>query len=236
MESKDGDFSAIAWPGFVDILSTVIMMFLFFIMIVSIVMYVMSMEFKKTVEKEGEQKVATQVTEELSKYADMLSSGEITIEELKNQIDARKEIKQLSRENVKLVKENTELTDAIEQIKADLASGLVQTVSEAQDGFVIFFERNDISLSPETSDAVKKYVTKRIEGKDPAKVQVILMAGDNPHAPTISVSRELGLARTLNIRNTILGLAIPAQNIAVKYTTPESIEKSYNWVRIKVVN
>ncbi|MCE7887361.1 MAG: hypothetical protein DYH13_07660 [Alphaproteobacteria bacterium PRO2] len=235
MESKDGDFSAIAWPGFVDILSTVIMMFLFFIMIVSIVMYVMSMQFKKDVAQQSQQKIVEQVNQELSKYAEMLESGEITLDQMKNQFEAQQEIQELSKDNVKLVKENTELSDAIEQIKADLAGNLTQTFSENQDGLVIFFERNDISLSPETTDQIKKYLETRIKGKDAGKFYVTLMAGDNPNAPTISVSRELGLARTLNIRNIALNLNIPHNNISVKYTEPKEIDKSNNWVVIKVV-
>lgn len=211
------------------------MMFLFFIMIVSIVMYVMSMEFKKNLAKESEQKVAAQVSQQLTKYADMLSTGELTIEELQDHLEAQKEIKELSTQNTRLVKENVELTDAIEQIKADLASGLTQTTTENTEGLVIFFERNDISLSPETSELVKSYIEKNIKGKNPEKIQVVLMAGDNPNAPTISVSRELGLARTLNIRNAAINLSIPAGNISVKFIQPKSIDGSYNWVTIKVV-
>jgi len=50
--SEDGDLNEVAMPGFVDILSSVITVFMFFMLITSAVMFFLSLQIKKNAVEE----------------------------------------------------------------------------------------------------------------------------------------------------------------------------------------
>ncbi|MFA7276746.1 MAG: hypothetical protein WC043_08090 [Pseudobdellovibrionaceae bacterium] len=236
-EMKDDDFSAVAWPGFVDILSTVIMMFLFFIMIVSIVMYVMSMEYKKEVETTTASKMQDQMEEELKKIMEKINAGEITLEQIKNASKNQQQNETLTVENIELKNELKNADSVIDQIKADMASGLNQETQITEDGyFVILFEKNDISISPDTEKTLQAYAENiaRTAGVPLRELGVEIVSGDNPNSPTISVARELGLARALNIRNVFIKGTTDPEKISILYAPAKSIQDSYNWIKVRV--
>jgi len=238
MEANDDDFSAIAWPGFVDILSTVIMMFLFFVMIVSIVMYSMSMDFKKTVQAESEKEVKERVSEEVQRYAEKFKESNLTPDSIKTLYEYEQEVEKLTEENAELQKKIEELktaptTGIVAQAGAGMAAaGTEQTTEASKDSFTILFDDNAISLSESTIDAVKAFAKAAIGSNK--KLRVTIMAGDNPNAATVSIAREMGLARALNVRNVFLLAEVPSANISVKYIDAEKFKDSYNWIRIKV--
>lgn len=60
-DSEDDDMGTIAWPGFVDILSSVIIMFVFFLMIVAGALYIYTLVYISKVESD---QVAEQVESE----------------------------------------------------------------------------------------------------------------------------------------------------------------------------
>ena len=60
-DSEDEDMGAIAWPGFVDILSSVIIMFVFFLMIIAGALYIYTMIYISKVKSD---QVAEQVESE----------------------------------------------------------------------------------------------------------------------------------------------------------------------------
>ena len=240
-DRRDDDAGAIAWPGFVDILSAVIMMFVFFVMITSIVMYVLSVEYKKSLSKQNEERVSKMVTEQLSGYVEKIQSGEVSIEDVKNTMKFKEKVQTLQNENQQLTKDKRELTHdmeilsgAIEQIKADFAENLKQSTTLSDGFFVILFEHNDISVSKETTSAIQAYVENRIKQAGTKDVRVSILAPDNPNAPTISVSRELSLARALNIRNVVMDKGVTPADISVRYIDAQAIDESFNWVKIGV--
>tara|TARA_B100001989_G_C24545935_1_gene470776 strand:- start:661 stop:1398 length:738 start_codon:yes stop_codon:yes gene_type:complete len=243
MDRRDDDSGAIAWPGFVDILSAVIIMFVFFVMITAIVMYVLSVEHKKNLSKENEQKLQQMVSEEMKDILEKIAAGDINIEELKQTLEQQRDQQTLEKENQKLSKENmhlehevAKLSGAIEQIKADFANNEEQDLVVDDNYFTILFAHNAITLSDETIGAINKYVTSKLENMPQNKDYTVrILACDNPNAPTITVSRELSLARALNIRNTLLANEIKQSKISFSYTESQKMQDSYNWIKIGVV-
>ncbi len=241
MDRRDEDSGAIAWPGFVDILSAVIIMFIFFVMITSIIMFFLSLEFKKNISKKNDERVQELVSKEMSDLIKELNAGKITIEQIKNNMDKEEQVQTLEAENNKLTREKLELaheienlTGAIDQIKADFSDSEDQNIELIDNYMTILFKYNDISLSEETTDAIIKYIETSILNKKIKKYSIKILACDNPNAPTISVSRELSLARILNIRNVFINRGIDTDAFSVKFVKPQDINGSYNWIKIGV--
>ena len=107
-DRRDDDAGAIAWPGFVDILSAVIIMFVFFVMITAIVMYVMSVEYQKKLESENERKMEERVTDSVRSQIKDILEGNITVDELKEKFEYEVQIDELSEQRQRLEKENLE--------------------------------------------------------------------------------------------------------------------------------
>ncbi len=225
MSSRDDDIAEIAWPGFVDILSAVIMMFVFFVMILSIVMFVLSINHQQMIERDNVQKIREGIENIKSQ---ILAKNQLTPEEFEIQIQKINELQELSQENNKLNKK-------IAQLKADLAKSNEQNVIVAQDSssLTVVYKKNDVTLTEITESMIADFLG-NMDKETRQKVRIVIEAGDNPETKSLSVSREIALARTLNVRNVILEGGIAAPRVSVAYKDPEKIEDSYHWVRIKI--
>ncbi len=241
MDRRDEDSGAIAWPGFVDILSAVIIMFIFFVMITSIIMFFLSLEFKKNLKKQNDEQVEKMVSKEMAHIIEQFNAGEITIEQIKENIDQQEHVETLKNENEKLTRDKLELaheienlSGAIDQMKADLSNAEDQDIQLVDNYITILFQYNDISISDKTTEALNKYIEKSIVNKGIKKYSIKIIACDNPDAPTISVARQISLARTLNIRNVFLEHGVSTESFAVEFIEPQDINGSYNWIKIGV--
>ncbi len=242
MDRRDEDAGSIAWPGFVDILSAVIIMFVFFVMITSIVMYALNVEFQEQMKKENERKVSEMVSEQFQEKLENILSGDVSYQELKDRLEYEITIDEMTEQRQKLEQENTslsyemeELEKVIEQIKADMAEGTEQETKIGSDNsLLIIFQKNDITLSEQTIKVVETFVSNVIENNEGTRLNVKLLTSDNPNAQSISVSRELSLARSLNVRNVLLKDLMVAEQIEISYAKPTEIEETYNWLKVVI--
>lgn len=178
-----------------------------------------------------------QMEEELKKIMKKINAGEITLEQIKNASKNQQQNETLTVENIELKNELKNADSVIDQIKADMASGLNQETQITEDGyFVILFEKNDISISPDTEKTLQAYAENiaRTTGIPLRELGVEIVSGDNPNSPTISVARELGLARALNIRNVFIKGTTDPEKISILYAPAKSIQDSYNWIKVRV--
>jgi len=231
-DRREDDIGAVAWPGFVDILSAVIIMFVFFVMITAIVMFVMSVQNQEAMESENEKKVQEEISNLKEK---ILIESQANPQEFSLQVQKVTEIQNLSEENEKLNEQVQDLSATVEQLKADLAETKDQDALLGSDekSLIILYKNNEISLSPAVENTIREFVNSQTSetGKLP---QITLETGDAPNASAVSVVRELSLARTLNIRNVMLSEDIDPGKVKVVYTEAEKVEDSYHWVRIKI--
>lgn len=241
-DRRDDDAGAIAWPGFVDILSSVMIMFLFFMLITSLVMFGMNIEYRKKMRKETEAKFSELVSEELKEKLKELLSGDETVETLLKKLDNEQTLEKMSEKSDALEKENTtlnqevtELQKIVEQVKKDVSEGTEQNTKVGDDNsLVIIYSKNDVSLSEQTTKVIEAYIdnlSKKFEGR---AFDVRIVSSDNPNAASISLSREISLARALNVRNVLLKQAINSKHIEVSYSKPTSIDGTYNWLKVVV--
>lgn len=241
-DRRDDDAGAIAWPGFVDILSSVLMMFLFFILITTFVMYSLNIQFRKKVEAETQIKINMAVSDEVRKKIEELAAGNITIEELKKSLDQgvtveNPEMKDqaLQQQNTELNMEVEELKKVLEQVRGEMTSGTDQKTEIKPDhSLVILYNKNDVNLSDQTMTVIEAYMDQALQKSEGKRLRFRLITSDNPHAQTLSVSREISLARSLNVRNVLIGEKVKPDQVEIEYSKPQDVDGGYNWLKIMV--
>lgn len=242
-DRRDDDAGAIAWPGFVDILSSVLMMFLFFILITTFVMYALNAQSRKRMEAETQQKIDMAVSKEMKKKIDELIAGNITPEQLKASLDEgitvdnpAEQTEVLEEQNSALNLEVEELKKVLEQVRGEMTTGKDQKTEIKEDNsLVILYNKNDVNLSDQTITVIEAYLDQVLQSADGHPVSFRLVTSDNPHAQTLSVSREISLARSLNVRNVLIREKVKPDHVEIEYSKPQEIDSGYNWLKITAV-
>ncbi|MAH04721.1 MAG: hypothetical protein VX740_00470 [Pseudomonadota bacterium] len=242
----DDDMSGNAWPGFVDILSATVIMFVFFVMITAILMSVMSMDYREKIKSAAE----SEITEEMQEFVDRIVSGELSVEEVQQSLGNRAKIDALVRENIDkdkkiremaaakqlIQKELIEKTAQIEQRATDLIHTEEQDYVVSEDGKAVYvtYNRNSVTLTEETITSLKEFLRTHQKRTGQDNLRVSVLAAENPNAPTITVTRKVALSRALTVRNVFLANGVTSNNISIKYAKPREVESTYDWVQIKI--
>jgi len=211
------DMAALAWPGFVDILSAVLMMFVFFVMITAVVLYFYTITYTSQIE---EQAVRNAIIEQISDSTVQSTSASV--------------VKELKRENETLKQKVGLLTDRIKMMGASLSESVQQKTigRETDKELVIIFGTDAITLTKETKDIVEKFIA-RHKAENP-RVNFNILASKNPEAATDSVARTLAMSRMFNVRNVLLDDNTGGQDISVSIISGEKIDDSFHWVKLVV--
>jgi hypothetical protein len=241
-DRRDDDAGSIAWPGFVDILSSVLMMFLFFIMITSFVMFAMNSQLRKKMQEESKRHIEEAVSGELREKLQKLLAGDVSVEELRQMLENPQPVQEnteavtkLEEKNLALNNEVTELKKVLEQVKKQTTAGTEQASRVAEDNsLLIIYSNNDVSLSEQTTKVIEAYIQTVGEKLKGRKFNVRILTSDNPNAASISLSREISLARSLNVRNVLLKQNILSAAIEVSYSKPLVIDDTHNWLKVMV--
>lgn len=177
-ESDDPE-STIPWPGFVDILSTVIIVFVFFMMMTSVIIFVLSEQAKQAAVSEA-QKRAESPSE---------------VDQKSNKISPEKE---LSPDISNLLQDREALQKEVErlmQLKTVLSESVQQTVDRAENLLTVHFGDFGASIVPETSEFIKNQMP------HPGRIMIHSYI---PKGSDFASIREIALNRALNIRNVLL--------------------------------
>lgn len=218
---REEDFGAIAWPGFVDILSAVIIMFVFFVMIVATALYFHIIIFKSKIESETVDSLSKVTeTEDLFQGTNK-ESMKIKIDEMSQQMEVLEKV--VAQYDVQFFQEASEFTEAKDQQIVEVVQGVE---------IVIFFGKDAISLTEESKERLNGIISERFESFDPDKQNVRIEAGMDPNHVSEAAARRLSLARMLNVRNVFLDTEIPRNKIDGRIGKKETVENSYHWVRL----
>lgn len=218
---NDSDMEAIAWPGFVDILSAVIIMFVFFVMVIVIVLYIYTIKFTSTIEAEAEQRI--QETIEKIEKPD-------NIEELeKEKAQAIKDIKDLNEKKQQIEDTVRELEKDVKQLSVGFSNDGVQEITIEDTELTVLFDDSSITLREDVIEQIEEFIQSIDKNK-----KILIEAGDASEAISQSNSRQLSLARMLNIRNVLLSQEYESANISVNYAPAAQVLGNYNWVRLRV--
>lgn len=236
----DNDLSAIAWPGFVDILSSVVIMFVFFVLLVSVALYFHVITYKAKVQKDAVNLAMEAVSEVQTKDNKMLEQFYTDAPE-----SAQKQEEQVTQAD--LILELKQKNEALEETIEDLQEKLFQSRSQFSESveqnseariedrtFIIFFGPDSITLTPKTKDDLKAFLAE-VQGEvDLKTASASVTAGVSPRAPTQVAARKLSVARMLNARNVFLDTEIDLKKMNVELAGQEAIDGNYSWVKIVI--
>lgn len=222
----DHDMAALAWPGFVDILSAVIIMFVFFVMVIAVILYIHTIKFTATVQARTKQELQEQMNQQQVSTQSM--------EELQQQKrETLEEIEELTERKKEIEAEVESLEDSVVQMSAGLSNSGLQNFKEEDNEIVIFFDDNSITLNKDIIETLQTFL-ERQKNAGPIK-SIIITAGDDPRAVTQSSARQVSLGRILNVRNVLLSEELEAERISIEYMKPEEIDGNYHWVRLQLI-
>jgi len=246
------DMDSLAWPGFVDILSAVIIMFVFFVMVTATALFFHTKQFKSKIAKESEEKIELiemqKEKESQTELKTVIDRQQQAIADLKSKIvqkeEATVEIDNLKKELKKLKthvastleKEKTADIQA-KQLAAQLSESKDQefSISEKEMKITIFFGSDAISVTDETKDAVMDFINKLPKDIDLSTLKVAITSGKSPDALTESMTRSIAIARMLNTRNLFIDTKISWKLISVNIKDPEEVEGRYDWVKLEFI-
>lgn len=220
-DRRQDDMAAQAWPGYVDILSATVIMFVFFVMVIVVVLYLYSIKFTATVQQQAEQKIQ----ESIQQIETPETLGDLEKEKSKKV----KEISDLEKQKQTIKQEVQALEKKVKQLSTGLEEGTEQSIIVNDKEIIVVFSDNAITLTNDTISSLTKFLELY-----PETIKIDITAGDNPLAVTQSSERQSILARMLNTRNVALEKGFEADQITINYVEPEQIENNYNWVRIRV--
>ena len=216
MSDEEEDLGSMAWPGFVDILSSVIIMFVFFVLIVASALYFHIIIFKNKILSE-----MSEYTQASATAKELADTNRFLMEKI-DDLESKLKISVVrSEENeIQLFQVNTEFSETLEQEVIEL---------EDEDGVVIFFGKDSISVTEENRLKIINLIERKSSIPD---LKVKIVAAKNPDSVIDVVSRKLAVSRMLNVRNLFLEGDIPIESVSPSTIEGFSIDDTYHWVKI----
>lgn len=221
MSDEEEDLGSMAWPGFVDILSSVIIMFVFFIMVVASALYFHIIIFKSKIMSEIS--VSTSASSKEEELATTNRSLTKKIEELTEKMKLLEEIQ--TDNEIQLYQVNTEFTESNDQ---------EVEVSKTYDTIKIFFGKDSISITEENEKKIGEFIANYLKENDGTKTKAKITSQVSSDAKNNVFQKKLAVSRMLNARNLFLETSIKMENVTPKISTSTDEDGPNNWVEIKL--
>jgi len=182
---NDTDMAANAWPGFVDILSAVVIMFVFFVLIIAAVLYFYTITYKA--------KIEGRVTSEISRVfveAEILELKELKREnkELRNELKT-KETKVSFGGGVTEVETDNE-TEAAQSFGAQATEQKILT-SDADRSIVLFHDKGAITVDDESETKIAEFIEQMSQQYGEDKIEITLTSPKSAKAATHVETEEI---------------------------------------------
>lgn len=229
--NNDGgsDLAANSWPGFVDILSAVVIMFVFFVLITAAVLYFYTITYKAKIE--GQPAPVTEVQDSSSSVA-RVDELERENEELRKQVESVE-----ARSGQGGGASETEVVEDVQTVaQAFAAQSSEQQVMTSNEGLslVLFHDPGAITVDTDSEARINEFIAEMVEKYGAENLEIEMNSPKVANASTQSRAKRLAVARMLNVRNTLLDTTADRANIQLKVVENEAIEDSDNWTRLKI--
>ena len=216
--SGDNVMAATAWPGFVDILSSVLIMFVFFVMIVASALYFHILIFKaKIISQAQEQMVMQSDTTVVSAQNRVLQQK---VQGLTQKMETMEQV--ISEYEEQFHQEATQFGESTEQ---DL------TVIPEENTIIVFFGNDSITLTAESKTEIENFTTDYLANNAAEFTTIRIQGGKDPEMVGSS-TRKIAVARMLNVRNMFLNTDIPPNQIIPRILDGQKVDESFHWVKI----
>ncbi len=215
---EQSELEANSWPGFVDILSAVIIMFVFFVLVTATALFFHTITYTGKYDFEG--------------VADESSPDE-----------ARDEYEDLLMAKIHLTQENEELKIQLADLNEQLVLNQTrfseqetpQNVDFSEDGMqlTVFYDENAITLNEEAKAQVTRFVEGILSQYGADSVELVMEADKNHRSGLETITRKVAIARLMNARNILLDTDLPTSSINFSVVEPKQIEGKYGWAQLR---
>lgn len=219
----DNDMGSIAMPGFIDILATVIVMFVFFVTVIAIMLYVHTIKYKAEVEAKMEERIKQEITEFKENVIPEDSREQVKlVEDMKEKLKkAEIELEQLKTSTAQTIEEKEETNSFdtgadvdSEEVKVDETSahntGAVQVATKDTNKLTVVFPLSVTDIDEASKASVNEAVQKAQERYKNSRVVIRSIMGSESY----SAARRLAYYRILIIRNLLIEQGIAAERIS----------------------
>lgn len=219
-ESEDEDLGAMAWPGFVDILSSVIIMFVFFVMVVASALYFHIIIFKSKILAQVSQSISAEST-----MQELATTNRAMAKKIEEMTEQMKILEQINEDkDIQLFKEDSGFAESREQeIHQDMDENII----------TIYFGKDSISVTEDSKKEIARVIEMYGDKYSEENMKVSIISNKNPDSVNDIISRRLAIARMLNVRNLFLTTEVPKDQVNANIVEDEPINDTYNWVQIK---
>jgi cell division protein FtsB len=208
----------IPWPGFVDILSTVLIVFVFFMMMTSVVIFVLSKHYAK--------EAVARVQAE--------AQAQAAVTPAQREVRLQRQVEVLQQQNDTIRQQVKNLQNQLAQAQGSVMSEKGQTLHASTRGssVVVTFADFGVTLNETTVEQLTAVARQR----QPKKVT--LVAWPPTRSGTLTTVQQNALNRALNIRNVFLKKGMGAQAIKLRLATTQDKplapqeEKGYGAVQV----
>jgi hypothetical protein len=213
----DDDLAAQAWPGFVDILSSTMIMFVFFLMITATALFFHTIMFKSKLMSQNEKVITERVKEEVQQLVQENKDLKEKIEQMEETQKGSGSVK--DGQQINLLQQSTQFAASKEQ-QVDVSSN--------DETMVVYFGSDAISLTQDTNEKITQFLRK-FEGKS---VEATITASKQPNDNFGLTGRKVSVARMLNVRNQLIQAKIDPSKIKAVIVEEASADNKHDWVKI----
>lgn len=225
---NETDMAANAWPGFVDILSAVVIMFVFFVLIIAAVLYFYTITYKAKVEGKLVSEISKTFVE-----AEILEMTELKREnkELRNELKSKQT--KISQGGGKSKIETENETEAAQSFGAQATEQKVLKSEDSQ-SIVLFHDPGAITVDVDSETKIAAFIEEMSKKHGYENLEIVLTSPKTGNAATQSRAKRLAVARMLNVRNSLLESDVDRTNINLTVVETEEIEESDSWTRLQI--
>lgn len=226
--SDDTDMAANAWPGFVDILSAVVIMFVFFVLIIAAVLYFYTITYKAKIEG----KLTTEISRTFVE-AEILELTELKREnkELRNELKSKQT--NISQGGGKSEVETQNETEAAQSFGMQATEQKVLK-SDDNSSIVLFHDTGAITVDEDSETQISELIEQMSKKHGYENLEIVLTSPKTANAATQSREKRLAVARMLNVRNSLLDSDVDRANIKLTVVETEQVEESDSWTRLQI--
>lgn len=242
MNRRSEDAGEVPWPALVDLLTSVLITFMFFILVTTVAMSAMTM--KTAVDQSKNRQEAQKVSQtEVVSNTESVHAASVAKDPTampSNTLlpppggSVASEDPVSRDESERLKAENELLKQQLAAMGATFAkSKEIKTVAEPKDNaLTLLFNPNEAGMLPAVEDSIARFI-KAMQGQIGNGMKIELTASE-PDGVSFSQGRERALTRAMVVRNVLLEKDFDPDAIVFRYDSGKRFE-SHNWVRLQAV-
>jgi len=232
------------WPGFVDALSTIVMVVTFLLIILGIVIFVISLQINDPVNQEDERSSGIQIAElelELAEVTQVVTQQTEVIEEREQEIlELTESAAQASvvdtgdSAQVQALTPIEEVEIVVTRVDENITSSTLRSeIETAQAVMTVLFEDNAVEMDEASNEKALEFLEENDVISSEQKIRAIsYYDGDSL---SVSQAKRIAYYRLLSVRNALLGSGVDGERISVSVRPgSDQGEDKQNINRVKV--